>query len=425
MSNSSRPSEERATSSRLKPPAFTRTVRFRLTIWYSSLLLVFGVAFVVALNVAARLDRPSQLELRGYEIIIERTGPGGGVNVQPNLDVAEVEDRLYAESLERLQLWSAFAVVGLAIASGVGGYVLSGALLQPVRDITQVASEISATNLSRRINHQGPDDELKQLADTFDSMIARLERTFEQQRQFVQDASHELRTPLAAIRTNIEVAEMDPHLSEEETRTLLETIKEQTARLTRLSEDLLMLSTNEREEPQVEPLPLLELAHDVARQLTPLAATREVSIQVEGDASVNGVANADLLFRAVWNLVDNAIKYSGEGKHVWVTVSRRDGAAEIRVQDNGPGIPPEQRTRIFERFYRIDKGRSRAQGGTGLGLAIVRELIESMGGQISLESEVGKGSTFIVRLREAPAQQKRAAPSVREASARRGVLVEE
>src|SRR5690606_19479072 len=103
MSNSSRPSEERATSSRLKPPAFTRTVRFRLTIWYSSLLLVFGVAFVVALNGAARLDRPSQLELRGYEIIIERTGPGGGVNVQPNLDVAEVEDRLYAESLERLQ----------------------------------------------------------------------------------------------------------------------------------------------------------------------------------------------------------------------------------------------------------------------------------------------------------------------------------
>jgi len=386
---------------------------------------VFGVAFVVALNVAARLDRPSQLELRGYDIIIERTGPGGGVNVQPSLDVAQVEDRLYSESLNRLQLWSAFAVVGLAIASGVGGYVLSGVLLQPVRDITQVASEISATNLSRRINHQGPDDELKQLADTFDSMIARLERTFEQQRQFVQDASHELRTPLAAIRTNIEVAEMDPHLSEEEMRTLLETIKEQTARLTRLSEDLLMLSTNEREAPPVEPLPLLELAHDVARQLTPLAATRNVSIDVSGDGSVAGMANTDLLFRAISNLVDNAIKYSGEGKNVWVTVARKDGAAEIRVRDNGPGIPEEQRSRIFERFYRIDKGRSRAQGGTGLGLAIVRELIESMGGQISVESEVGKGSTFIVRLGEAPTEGRRPKPVVRDASARRGVLVEE
>lgn len=425
MNSSLRPSEGRATSSSSQLPAFTRTVRFRLTVWYSSLLLVFGVAFVVALNVAARLDRPEVYELRGWEWTAQRIGPGGGVNVQPSLSLGQVEDAFYSQNLDRLRLWSIFAVVGLAVASGVGGYVLSGIMLRPVRDITQVASEISATNLSRRINHQGPDDELKHLADTFDSMIGRLERTFEQQRQFVQDASHELRTPLAAIRTNIEVAELDPTLSEEETRQLLETIKAQTERLTRLSDDLLVLSANERGAPELEPLPLLEMARDVARNLMPLAATRDVTIQVEGDATVEAVGDGDLLFRALSNLVDNAIKYSGEGRRVWVSVARQDGAAEVRVRDNGPGIPAEQRDRIFERFYRVDKGRSRAQGGIGLGLAIVRELIESMGGQVSVESTQDEGATFVVRLEEAPAEAVSGTPSHRESSARHGILVEE
>jgi len=425
MNSSLRLSGARATSSKLRTPGFTRTVRFRLTVWYTSLLLVFGIAFVVALNVAARLDRPEVYELRGYEIRMERVGPGGALNVQPpTLDLAEVEDNLYSQNLDRLRLWSAFAVVGLALASGAAGYVLSGIMLRPVRDITEVASEISATNLSRRINHQGPDDELKQLADTFDSMIGRLEETFEQQRQFVQDASHELRTPLAAIRTNIEVAEMDQYLSEDETRTLLETIKAQTARLTRLSDDLLMLSTNERGAPELRRLQLLELARDVTLQLTPLAAARDVVLHVDGDASLAVEGNPDSLFRALSNLVDNAIKYSGEGKQVWVSVQRTGHGPEVRVRDNGPGVPEEQRDRIFERFYRVDKGRSRAEGGTGLGLAIVRELVESMGGRVSLETATGEGSTFIVRLREA-------APSVQESSgfrdgaAHRGVLVEE
>jgi heavy metal sensor kinase len=386
---------------------------------------VFGVAFVVALNVAVRLDRPEVFELRGWEWTAQRVGPGGGVNVQPSLSLAQVEDTFYSQNLDRLRLWSIFAVVGLAVASGVGGYVLSGIMLRPVRDITEVASEISATNLSRRINHQGPDDELKHLADTFDSMIGRLERTFEQQRQFVQDASHELRTPLAAIRTNIEVAEMDPSLSEEETRELLETIKAQTERLTRLSDDLLVLSANERGIPELAPLPLLDMARDVVRNLAPLAATRQVIIEVAGDANLEAVGDGDLLFRALSNLVDNAIKYSGEGKRVWVSVARQDGAAEVSVRDNGPGIPEEQRERIFERFYRVDKGRSRAQGGIGLGLAIVRELIESMGGEVSVESTPGTGATFRVRLREAPPVATAATPPHREHSATRGILVEE
>ncbi|MCC6387674.1 MAG: HAMP domain-containing protein [Dehalococcoidia bacterium] len=378
-------------------PPFSRTVRFRLTIWYSSLLLVFGVAFVVALNLAARLDRPDVYTVAGYEYQPIPVGGGRAVLAPSAVTLEEVEDNLYSQNLDQLKIWSLFAVVGLAIASGVGGYVLSGMMLQPVRDITRVASRIGATNLHQRINHQGADDEMKALADTFDSMIGRLEESFEQQRQFVQDASHELRTPLAAIRTNIEVTEMDPDATVEEYRSLMETVKTQTARLTRLSEDLLLLTTAERQ-VELEPVAALALAREVARELSPLAAMRGVRLQIEGDAAVEAMASGDLLYRCVFNLVDNAIKYGGEDGVVGVRIARTGDAVSIRVSDSGPGIEAGQLEHVFERFYRIDKGRSRREGGTGLGLSIVREIVRSMQGEVSAESTPGQGSTFAITL---------------------------
>ena len=177
-------------------PQFTKTVRFRLTVWDSSLLLVFGVAFVVALNIAVRLDQPGVVFSYGSVNEVEwqpvRNGPGQAISgftpvVTPRLMLQKAEDQLYSDNLIRLRNWSLLAVVGLALASGVGGYVFSGMMLRPVREITKVASEISATNLSRRINHQGPEDELWALAQTFDSMIDRIQASFARQRQFVQD----------------------------------------------------------------------------------------------------------------------------------------------------------------------------------------------------------------------------------------------
>jgi signal transduction histidine kinase len=389
-------------------PASVRTVRFRLTVWYSSLLLVFGVAFVLALNVAARLDQPHVLVLEGVSVNdVEwqpvRSGPGQAISgfqpvVTPGLLLKQAESQIYSQNLDRLRIWSLLAVVGLAVASGVGGYVLSGMMLRPVRDITEVASEISATNLSRRINHQGPDDELKLLADTFDSMIGRLETSFAQQRQFVQDASHELRTPLAAIRMNIEVAEMDPDVSGDDYRVLLETVKTQTDRLTRLSEDLLLLSTNGHEAFETEPVDTRALVREVVSQLEPLAAARKVSFAVNAAADVEAQASSDTLYRCVFNIVDNAIKYSGEGATVTVS-SRREGEdAVIEVRDTGPGIAPEEAAHVFDRFYRVDKARSREMGGSGLGLAIARWIAEKHDGRISLDSEPGKGTKVTVDL---------------------------
>ena len=390
----------RVTFSRVRMPPFTRTVRFRLTVWYSSLLLVFGVAFVVALNLAVRLDQPTtftaDIENGPWQAL--PTGPGQAVRYAPYITLKAAEDQIYSDNLNRLRTWSLLAVVGLAVASGVGGYVLSGMMLQPVRDMTRVASKISASNLSQRINHQGPQDELWDLAQTFDSMIDRLESSFEKQRQFVQDASHELRTPLAAIRTNIEVTEMDPDVSAEEYRSLVETVKTQTTRLTRLSEDLLLLTSEDNESLEREPVVLASIGHEVVNQLAPLAANRSVTLQVEGDERVEAESNADLLYRCVFNLVDNAIKYSGQDTTVTIRVSASGGTAQVDVADNGAGIPADEVGRIFDRFYRVDKGRSRRQGGSGLGLAIVQDVVRSLGGTVDVHSEEGRGSTFTIRL---------------------------
>mgnify|MGYP000927472570 CR=1 FL=1 len=388
-------------------PAFTRSIRFRLTVWYSSLLLVFGVAFVLALNVAVRLDEPHLVTISGVafteqlEPVEPRPGSalvGSRRVITPQLLVQDAENQLYSENLDRLRFWSLISVVGLALASGIGGYVLSGIMLQPVRNITETASEISASNLSKRINYQGPQDEFWALSQTFDSMVDRLEHSFERQRQFVQDASHELRTPLAAIRTNIDVTEMDGDASVEEYRELVTTIKGQTERLTRLSEDLLLLTREDNESLDQEPLDLGMVAGEVIRQLGPVAAARNVQLSLAADSGVEAEANPDLVYRCVLNLVDNAIKYSGEKSSVTVTTEKNGDRAVVRVADTGAGIAPEDLPRIFDRFYRVDKGRSRREGGTGLGLAIVKELAESQRGTVSASSEPGAGSVFTLSL---------------------------
>ncbi|WP_322795439.1 sensor histidine kinase, partial [Tepidiforma sp.] len=235
------------------------------------------------------------------------------------------------------------------------------------------------------------------------------------QRRFVQDASHELRTPLAAIRTNIEVTEMDPEASIEEYRELVSTIKAQTERLTRLSEDLLLLTNGDSSRIEREPTDLSEVAAEVVQQLQPLASQRGVALARELQPVPEVLANPDLLYRCVLNLVDNAIKYSGEGSTVQVRTGTRDGKVYAEVEDNGPGIPPEALPHVFDRFYRVDKGRSRREGGTGLGLAIVRELVEGMGGQVWVTSEPGRGSTFGVTFPQAPSNAQAAATAQRAA----------
>jgi signal transduction histidine kinase len=286
----------------------------------------------------------------------------------------------------------------LFVASLGVGWVVAGRVLRPIGRITSVAREIQATDLSRRIELPGPDDELKQLADTFDAMLARLDAAFAAQRQFVADASHELRNPLAIIRTNVDVALADPRADPDDLRHTIAVVQRASDRMARLVDDLLALAR--RQEPTVEH-ELLDLGAAVAEAsddfMVP-AAAREIVLDRAIAPGVVVTGDRDALKRAVANLLENAVRLAPQGSRIRLATGSEGGSAWIAVADEGPGIAPEDQPHVFDRFWRADKGRARADGGTGLGLAIVRQIAESHGGQIRLQSKPGVGSSFVIWL---------------------------
>jgi signal transduction histidine kinase len=272
-------------------------------------------------------------------------------------------------------------------------------MLKPVDNVSALATRISTSNLKERINYQGPEDEMKRLADTFDSMLNRLEESFNMQNRFIQDASHELKTPIAIARTNIEVVEMDENPSVEDYRKLVEVLKTNTERMSRLSEKLLLLSQNQQRIFEYKIININNLIEDIVKEINSYA--RKCNITMKLDLSKTELAvNVDnfAVKQAITNLIDNAIKYNHSRGNVKISTRKNGVNAVITVEDNGIGISKEDQKHVFDRFFRVDKSRSRTQGGSGLGLAIVKEIIESHKGVISVKSEPGMGSIFTITL---------------------------
>jgi len=286
----------------------------------------------------------------------------------------------------------------LLLASG-GGLFLANRALVPIDRITRIAQRINAENLSGRIGTTGLDDEVGRLAHTFDAMLARLDTSFAQQRQFTADASHELRTPLTAIIGQIDVALERPR-SSESYRTTLAAVREQAQRLARLAGDLLFLARADAQPAttNIERIDLGGLLTAVVAQVDPLAATRQQTIELTPlpPLIVNG--QEDQLIRLLLNLLDNALRYTPNGGQISLDGTCNGASVTIRVSDTGPGIASEQIPRVFDRFYRVDAGRNRVQGGSGLGLAIAQSIAQVHGGRITVESVVGEGSSFVVFL---------------------------
>jgi heavy metal sensor kinase len=288
--------------------------------------------------------------------------------------------------------------VGLAAAAGLA-YLLARAALAPVDRLRETAERITADRLHERLTVPNPGDELGRLAATVNAMIARLERSFNEVKRFTADASHELRTPLTAIRTEAEVA-LAGAPSAAALRGLVESMLEECGRLTRLTDQLLTLAREEAVAlvPRPEPVDLAELAGGVAETLRPLADVKGVALVVEAGDGATVVGDPVRLRQLVMNLIDNAIKYTPPGGAVRVAVGRSGGGVRLAVTDTGEGIPAEHLPRVFDRFYRVDKARSREQGGTGLGLSIVRSVATSHGGTVALSSTEGGGTACVVEL---------------------------
>jgi len=280
--------------------------------------------------------------------------------------------------------------------------VVSGALtvrqtLTPVERITRTARSIEdGSDLSRRVGYHGPADEIGRLATTFDHMIARLHKTFESQKGFVADASHELRSPLTVIQGNLDLIRRDP--SEANRRESLRAIEAETRRMRKIVGDLLLLAEVESGQKGTwDAVRLKDLLIEEQKRALSLVANKTVSIGRLEDIVIRG--DAYRLRELLTNLVDNAMRYTGEKGAITLSLYRDGDWACLEVGDTGIGISAEHLPHIFDRFYRVDKARSRAGGGTGLGLAIVKGITEQHGGKVTVASQPGKGSTFTVWLR--------------------------
>jgi len=370
-------------------PEWMRSIRFRYTLIYSAVLFGLGALVVGGLYLFLSTS------LRG------EASPNTYCRYGTCIDVFTANgfrDFVHTRTLEKLRMYSFDALAVLFVASLGVGWVIAGRVLAPIGRITAVAREIQATDLSRRIELYGPDDELKQLADTFDAMLARLDAAFAAQQQFVADASHELRNPLAIIRTNVEVALADPNADPEDLRQAIIVVKRASDRMARMVDDLLALARRQAPAVHNEPVDLGVAVAEASEEFVALAETRGIVLDRAIAPEVTVTGDRDALKRAVANLLENAVRLAPAGSRVRLAVGSERGMAWVAVSDEGPGIRPEDQPKVFDRFWRADKARSRADGGTGLGLAIVKQIAESHGGEVQLQSRVGVGSTFAIWL---------------------------
>lgn len=280
----------------------------------------------------------------------------------------------------------------------LGGALSASRFIKPIAEMSATAERISETNLGERVNTQTTDRELSELAQVLNGTFDRLQGAFERQTQFTADASHELRTPLAVIRSQTEWA-MSRQRSDTELRESLEVCHHAAGQMTDLVDGLLTLARTDAGSPDMKRQPCLldRIAADTAEMMHALAKKRGISMAVNVKP-VTAIGDATALGRVVSNLIKNAIEYNRTGGVVHVRVYTDEMVAVLEVTDSGIGVPPAELPFLFDRFHRVDKARSRAAGGSGLGLAICKSTVEAHGGTIECRSELGRGSTFSVRL---------------------------
>jgi signal transduction histidine kinase len=400
------------------------SVRLKLTLVYGALFLLAGAGLLAVdyalvssrfeLPFGVRIERPGpasrQLpdvlrDARG--VLLLRAAPDGGqfVASAPTPGALEavrgeleaVRRELEAAALNQLLTQSGIALALMALVSVGLGWLVAGRVLRPLAAITATARRLEGSTLHERINLQGPQDELKELADTFDQMLGRLDAAFETQRRFVANASHELRTPLTIARTEVDVALADPTSGPAELRAMAERVLEANQRSEHLIEGLLTLARSERQLRTREPLDLAMAAADALSVAAPEVDRLGLRVsQVLGAAPVSG--DRALLERLVANLVENAVHHNQPGGWVEVDTGRTGQHAVVRVANGGPPIRSDQVAALFEPFRRLNGDRTGSARGAGLGLSIVRSVATAHGGQATARALTGGGLEVTVGL---------------------------
>ncbi len=397
---------------------FSRSsIRLRLTLLYGGLFLLAGTALLGLTYglVRANFSVPAQVAVRtstvgGVMVVSPGAPPTGtkeqvipnGLAVPPDAVVKAYVRGVEAAAYRQLLMWSGLALAVMAMVSLWLGWVVAGRVLRPLQSVTAAAKRLSGQNLHReRIAMAGPQNELKELADTFDDMLQRLDTAFSSQRRFVANASHELRTPLAIVRTEVDVGLADPGTSAAELRAMAERVRTATERSERLIEGLLTLAHSEREPRTREPVDLAETAADALVHARPQANGFALRVsQVLGGAPVSG--DRALLERMVANLVENAVRHNRQDGWIEVDTGVRDRGAELRVASSGAPVPPDEVEALFEPFHRLGRARTGSDRGVGLGLSIVRSVATAHGGSVVARALADGGLEVTVTLPRMP-----------------------
>lgn len=357
-------------------------------------------------NITTPLPAPLGSSLRFYGVelehdlhvrVMERPArvQEGGVVMRLLRDESAMR-RTLEQIVEVFLLALPFAV----IAASLGGYIVARRSLRPVSAMADQAQKITSESLASRLPNPNPADEFGQLATVFNDTLRRLEDSFAELKRFTADASHELRTPLTALRTVGEVAlrhDQDRDVMRETIGSMLE----EAQRLDELIESLLTLARLEAggASLQQEPVNLGEMIRETSESLSVLAMEKHQTIELGVAGGITVTADRILLRQALMNIVHNAIRHAPEATRITIRAASGDGEVSIAVADQGPGIAPEHQRKIFDRFYRVSKARSRSEGGHGLGLAIAKWSIERQGGRIEVDSALGAGAVFRIVLR--------------------------
>ena len=365
----------------------TKSLRFKLTLGYSLLVLLFCLLFLLGMNlVISKYTRDIERDVRED---VEIMNPGM-INPMQNFAnrLNEEEKELFLETryidVKNIRNISFYILIPLTLLSFLGGYLISGQMLNPLKDLNDEMENLSTKSLGKQIKYEDTGDEISGLIRNFNRMSERLGLAFKSQKEFVENASHELKNPLAVIQSNLDLALEDGKISEEELKEILNESRTSVRYMSKLTEDLLLLSALEND-IEKEEIDIVQILRNCSKNLKTMAEEKKFKIKITGKKLLVINGNDILLSRAFSNILENSIKYS-HGDEVEINVKKENSKKIVEFKDNGQGVPKEDIEKIFDRFYRVDKSRSRKTGGSGIGLSITKKIVEVHDGRVYAEN---------------------------------------
>ena len=320
----------------------------------------------------------------------------GAASFDPQLIAPNEELTIVVDGVQgRFRTTNWYITAAVTLLSGILAYFVSGRALKPLRSFASQVEMVQMTNLADMKIDEDVLPEFKQLSRSFNQMLERLNTAFSAQRQFTGNAAHELRTPLALMQAQLELFSAEHPDMRPETAEFLTLLREQTERLIQMTRTLLEMS-NLRQVARNERIQLAPMIEEIFTDLAPLSDKRGVTLTAEGNGIMTG--SDALIYRLIFNLTENAVKYNRQGGSVRVSVTQKPEKLLLRVSDTGCGIPKEYQRSIFQPFFRVDKSRSREYGGAGLGLSLAWEIADLHGGSVWVEESSDKGTTIAVEL---------------------------